>query len=435
MKLQEISPENDLHHIFTKHPEHVNTEYVYAAKTNNTPIYIDPGCAANKKIKVFLEHHLVSIITPNMLHKLRDATKENIIDILQSSYENGRVLTIYEKIVINDIPYSVVLKWIWSTAYARETGAINPWMRGDIYIHKEEEKQALADFPFYESSWVYWEEKALLELERSQMLHNMWIHSEKVLAIYKLEEIIWPNGNYISIQELEETGVITQWKKPVILIRAHKTNFRLLDIIMLDKYERNQSIPNLIEHILCEAETQWWTKDINQYTQKLFTTVIKNRLDLSWKFSRLNGEFWQDICRNISMFWEELDLGTMDPMKDDTYFRNPNFYLEHYKRNMQSIFIWFSQMISTLEENSEYKIDHEELAKQVYNTVVQWVIDNKEDTTELYEKYNWGKWFWFSEVNAFLRSLIRESLKFFTDYSNKCEYEKILREKIEEKFW
>ena len=50
-------------------------------------------------------------------------------------------------------------------------------------------------------------------------------------------------------------------------------------------------------------------------------------------------------------------------------------------------------MIDAIEKNSEYKINHEELAKEVYNTIVQWVIDNTEDITKLYEKYEWKKWF------------------------------------------
>jgi len=331
---------------------------------------MDPKCAWNQEIKEFLQSQLVTIVTPLMLETIKSSTQEYTTNILQSCYENWRVLKASKNIIIDNVEHSILLKWIWSTSYARETGAINPWMRGDIYKHEEEEKQALRNFPFYESSGIYGKEKALLELERSQILNEMWVDSEKVLAIYELEEVLWENSEYVSIKKLEEDGIITKWKNPVILIRAHKTNFRLLDIIMLEKYERKESITPLIDHILNESEKYWWTNDINEYIQKFVTTVVENRLNMIWEFGTLNGEFWQDICRNISMFWEELDLGAMNPIEDNYHIENPNFYMDRYKNNMQNIFVWFSQMINAIEENTKYKIDHEKLAESIHNTLI-----------------------------------------------------------------
>jgi len=429
MKLQSISPETNLNHIFTIHPEHVNNEYVYPAKIDQTPIYIDPRCDENKKIRDFLESELVTIVTPDMLKK---STKQDITDILQSCYENWRVLQASKKIVIDGTQYSILLKWIWSTAYTRETWAINPWMRGE-YTHKEEEKQALRRFPFYESSGIYSQEKALLELKRSKTLDEMWIDCEQVLGIYKLRYVLWENGDYVSIQELEKKNIITPWKKPVILIRAHKTNFRLLDIVMLDEYNKNASILPLVQHILNESKKYWWTSNIDEYIQKLFTTVIQNRLKLIWSFSKINGEFWQDICRNISMFGEELDLWAMDQRKEKNTSINPNFYVERYNQNMRSIFIWLSQMVDAIEKNTQYKINHEQLAELIYNILIKWVISQEDEIKELHNSANWEKWCWFKNINESSISLVKSLFVFVRHYSHDSGYQQILKRKIEEK--
>ena len=435
MKLQKISPENNLNTIFTAHPEHVNNEYVSPAKVNPTPIYLDPDCAWDKTIQSFLEDHLVSIVTPDMLKWLDDEIKENVISILTSCYENGRVLEAQKKIAINNIEYSIVLKWVGSTNYARKTGAIDPWMRSDHFKHEESEKKALENFPFYESSGIYSRDKALLELERSQILDKMWIDCEKVLAIYELQEVLWENGEYVSVKELEDNNIISPSKQPVILIRAHKTNFRLLDLIILDKYKRNKSILPVIKHILSESERYWWTHNIDEYIQKLSTTIIENRLELIWKFEKINWEIWKDICRNISMFWEELDLWAMDLRKNQNLVLNPNFYIERYNQNMHQIFYWLSQMIKVIEENTEYKINHQELANQIYNTLLRWVINQEDTIKQLHDTGNWERWCWFKTVNESSISLVKSIFTFVRHYSHTSGYQKILKDRIEDKLW
>ena len=433
MSLPVLEKTNSLNEIFHNNPEHVNNEYVHKAIFKEDIVYISPDCSWNPEIMKFLEQHLVTIVVPNSIRKIQDIVQEETTQVLQSCYENGRVLQASKKLILDGVEYEVLLKWVWATKYARETGAINPWMKWDGYKYEDHEKQALKDFWFHEYRWIYSKQDAIDELERSEMLLDIWVDCEKVLAIYEFDEIIWQDGEYISVQELENKGVIVWWEEPVILVRAHKTNFRLLDITMLDKYQRTESIPNLIDHIVSESQKHWWTNNLDEYLQKLFSTVIKNRLKLSWKFSRLNGEKWQDISRNISMFWEELDLGTMDPMEDNFYTTNPHYYIGHYEDNLRSIFVWFSHLIKALDQNVDYKIDHQELANTIYQVIVDWISENKECIREVASENNWNKWSFTANPDHFIIELFKKCFSSFTNYSNRCEYEKILRERIIEK--
>lgn len=108
-------------------------------------------------------------------------------------------------------------------------------MKFDKINMENKEKNALQNFPFFESAGIYDKKKSLLELERSQLLQKMWIDTEIVLWIYEIEEVMWPNWEYISIQKLENDNIIEKWLNPVILLRAHKSNFRILDLTMLDR--------------------------------------------------------------------------------------------------------------------------------------------------------------------------------------------------------
>lgn len=423
------SKKTNLKNIFAKNPEHVNHEFVLKAKIKNPPTYINPIVENDKKLRDSIENHLVTIVTPNSIKKVKEKVKQENIKILQSSYENWRVLESSEKININWVDYVITTKWVWATTYYRNTQAINPFMLSDWYDQDEDEKKALTDFPFYKDSWLYDMKKALLELERSQILQEMLIDTEIVLWIYELDEVIWPDWKYVSIKQLEDNDTITKEIKPVILLRAHKSNFRLLDLYMLDKYKRKESIPNLVNHILQESEKHWKTSDINKYIQTLVPIVVKNRLDLIWKFDTLNWERWQDIIRNISVFWEELDLWTMKPMQDKWLYTNPHYVVNHYKSELNNIFIWIKAMINTIEENTDYKVNHKELANIIYDTIIGWIKRNKNELKKHYEENNWS--YWEKSFDWFLNWFFWKCFSYFRNYVHLSGFPMILDKKLE----
>jgi len=421
-----------LNNIFWKNPENINTEYVHKAKVNKTPVYIDPLFSENEELRDFLETNLVTIITPDSIEAVQSKVKKDNIRILQSPYENWRVLESDKKIIIDWVEYTVVIKWVWTTGYYRETGAIDPWMSFSGYSMREDEKESLKSFPFYEEAGIYDMDKALLELERSKALQEIWVDTERVLWIYELEEVLWEDWKYISIEELETNEIISKWLKPVILIRAHKTNLRLLDYIMLDKYDRKESITPLVDYVLEESEKYWWTENISQYLEKLIETILVNRLNLISKYSTLNWEFWKDVFRNFSAFWEELDLWTMIPMNNDSCFTNPNYFKDHYKREILTVFTGFNQIIKVIEKNTNHKIDHKQLADKVFNVIVTWIKTNKDELENYYRDNNWNKWESNEKYNFnnFLYWFFKSCFSIVLDYMNSHEYTNILEKKV-----
>jgi hypothetical protein len=333
------------------------------------------------------------------------------------------------------VQHEVILKWIWSTTYARDTWAINPWMRRDGYKMEEKEKQELEKFAFYDNSWCYTKKTALQELWRSKMLSKLWVDTEKVLWIYELSEVLWENWDYISIKELENQWTITNWMQPVILIRAHKTNIRLLDPIMMNEYKCWNSIQNVMDTILSDAKLHWWVENMDDYLQNLFEKVITTRLKLCWSFQKLNWCNWQDTCRNITLFWEEIDLWEMIPMKDNFYYDNPNYFLDHYKNNLHNVFTWFSQLVKNIEKHTEYQINHKLLADYIIKIIIDWIKENLEIIKHKFSKNDWCKWYSSWNINPFINSFVKKCFSPFIDYYSTTEYEEIVSNKIKEKLW
>lgn len=425
-----VTPNNrDLNNLFHKNPEYVNNEYVVQAKVKGTPLFLDPNIQWNNELLEFIQKQLVTIVTPNSFDNITDNIKKDTIEILQSTYENWRALQSSNNITIDWIEYEIILKWIWSTTYARNTWAINPWMKRDNYKMEEYEKEWLEKFAFYENYWSYTKEQALQELWRSKMLSKIWIDTEKVLWIYELDEVLGENWNYISIKELENQWTITNWMQPVILIRVHKTNLRLLDPIMMDEYRCWDSIQNIMDTILSDAKLHWWSNDIDEYLNILFENIITTRLKLCWSFEKLNWWNWQDTCRNITLFWEEIDLWTMIPMIDDSFYENPNYILDHYKNSLGNVFTWLSQLIQNIEKHTDYKINHELLSELILETIINWLEDNIKPFKKHFNSNSWEKWYGWN-FNIFFNELLKKCFNSFINYYPNNEYQEIIKNKI-----
>jgi hypothetical protein len=202
---------------------------------------------------------------------------------------------------------------------------------------------------------------------------------------------------------------------------------------MMDKYNHWTSIQDLMEHILSQSEKFWWITDINWYLWKFLSKFITTRLELAWSFDNINWEKWQDICRNITLFWEEVDLWQMIPMNDDWIYTNPNYVLDHYKYSLDGIFKWFQCFIETLEKHTNYQIDHAQLSESIYDIIVDWLKDNIDVQREYYNKYWWCKLYGNidSGLNQHLNILFKKCFSSFLNYIPQQKYQEILRDKLE----
>lgn len=191
-----------------------------------------------------------------------------------------------------------------------------------------------------------------------------------------------------------------------------------------------ESIPNLVNHILEESQKYWWTNNINEYLLKLIEKILSNRLNLITKFETINWEKWQDIIRNISIFWEELDLWTMIPNQNNHIITNPHYFSEKFKNELTNIFTWIKTLIKSIENNTNFKINHDQIADIIYNTIISWIKSHKSELENYYKENNWNDW--YENFNRFIYIFLKNCFSNFVDYIPENTYSKILQLKIEE---
>lgn len=92
-----------------KEPEYINTEYVYPCKIKDA-VYINSLCEENSQLFSFVKNHLKTIVTPHGYKALSKKSAAEQIDVLQSLYENGRVLESKDTITLDGKMYSMSMK-------------------------------------------------------------------------------------------------------------------------------------------------------------------------------------------------------------------------------------------------------------------------------------------------------------------------------------
>ena len=94
-----------------KEPDYVNTEYVYPCKVKEV-IYKAPLCEKDSHVFSFVQNHLKTIVTPHGYKALTKKSATELVDVLQSLYENGRVLESKDTITIDGKQYMMTMKGI-----------------------------------------------------------------------------------------------------------------------------------------------------------------------------------------------------------------------------------------------------------------------------------------------------------------------------------
>lgn len=419
-------------------PDYVNTEYVYPCKVKKVT-YECPLCKKDTHLFSFVKSHLKTIVTPHWHNALSKKTAIEQVDVLQSLYENGRVLESKDTITINGKQYIMTMKGIWSTNYCRTTWSINPFQERAGYQKDTLEHKLLSIFPYVDNSGLLPLKSALIEKDVSLRLESLWVDCEKVLAIHTLSDLMWPNGVYIPVSQLEEDGVIKDKKEPCIISRLQKTNIRLLDLYMMKDYGKKSLIKPAIKEILRVAKMHWWVEDINQYLSTLIQKVIKNRLTLSQYCDKINGSLWEDIARNMTCLAEEVDLVTIE--KYDHIPSNPHDFSDNYNNQMIPLMNGIRLFVTVIEHEWWYTVDHQLLADTIRETVKSFVIAHEEQLKKLfieqkrYERYNFSYWSKKKKSHddayiSFRALLVRKMFWFVTSYSSGIWYAKILKERL-----
>ncbi len=345
--------------VFRANPEYVNREYTLPAEVNQTPIFLADGIAGTPLEEV-IRSNLRTIVPSAMAAQLPQES-QNALTVMASPYECGRVLELDDKVEIYGVPHVITFKGVGATTFARKTGGENPWMMAGHRHFTSHDAEMLRSVPFWKHYGILDEKEALTELEGARRIEGVEVDTEKILAIFKLESI--PEGGVQKpISHYKNEGRVPGDFDPVIMVRAVKSNLRLLDMVMLDELQKEGSIPAFVEHVT--AEYGRYEKIENPTFQDYFFWLVKKmigqELPLILQGYKMSSGRWQDLGRNVSTMGEELD--TQDMIERERTTRTESYYLEDVENNFANIERVLRQFAERAVNYGSVEIDEEVFA-------------------------------------------------------------------------
>ena len=310
--------------IFQNTPTYINREATLPCRVHDKPIFMDPALKGTRA-EMRIRENLRVIVTPATLAQLTPEQWSHL-RVAASPYECGRVLEMDTRLLINGVPHIVTRKGGGSTRFTRETGNENPWMMGHHRDFSDEDRYHLNEYSFWKHYGTLDRKHALEELEKTRELREQGIDCERILAIFEITHLPDSKGIMRPVEYYKENGIIEKDWDPVMMVRATKSNFRLLDLVMLEELKMTESLGPLIDFIL--AQYAEYTGSNQPTLQEYFFWLVRKTIRQELPFILLGYEmstyFWQDLARNISTLGEELDVGDM--ATDTGIFRDYDGY-------------------------------------------------------------------------------------------------------------
>ena len=339
----------------------VNREFTLPCVTEE--VYRDRSLFENPNTDPHLQSridNLLRIIIPaTMVDRLTAETREQI-RVLASPYECGRVLEDDEPVMIDGIRYVLTTKGSGCTTFIAEENGHSRFYPSDLNhglkiapaIQAKMDAEKREELKTYRFSWLHGVlglHAAMTELERSQALHSPArppLHTanpphhptttpllphhqparnettpplptpgfdvERVLAIYKILQMPDENGDMRPISYFQEHGIINPHPEyqPIIMIRALRSNFRILDLINLLKLGDDETMKKFIDHVLDEyrLSTGHPTATPTDYFEWFSSHSIDQRISLFLAGYPNTSAQWQTQARNRSVMGESIDL-------------------------------------------------------------------------------------------------------------------------------
>jgi hypothetical protein len=281
---------------------YVNVESTIKPKVDQIQILHPDFCELN------IDPHLRFIVLENQVRNNPELLKEEF-GIQSSAYECGRVLEANDYVVIDDIPLVVTIKGCGATNFFRQTGAITKYL---TYIETRDAKHDPNQF----SEQPYLGRSGLLdlgimnrELAGATIVDSIGIPTQKNIATARLTHIPDKNGIFTSIEDLQKQGIIDNDIQPMILVRAARSNFRLMDFVNLSDQKDYEGLKWLIAHA-----KKLHAKELgnNPSDQKLFNflmnQVSESILKICFAGFTTNVHYCDDLARNITIASEFIDL-------------------------------------------------------------------------------------------------------------------------------
>lgn len=283
-----------------------NIEYTMPAATQM--ITESPIVTNNPQIRRVVTENLRTIITPDMYSNFPPELQQQAT-VMASPYECGRVLEADKTVTIDGKEHVVNFKGVGATTIARN-GSV-------AYRGYMDMTHNLRLYPFYDGYGELADYAAENELEGVNELVGRGLDTEKILGIYEITELADINGDYLPPSVLRASGIFRS--HPVILARASRSNFRLLDSVTMYDRRQRSSIPALREFVLEQFSQQEGVNspDLNSYLRFLVGKIVGQEIPLIAEGYEMcsGGPAWQNLARNISTLGEELDLEAVGKSK------------------------------------------------------------------------------------------------------------------------
>lgn len=274
------------------------------------PLYRDPLVKQDPDIQAVLDDNVRVIVTPRTVSRMGSERRAGL-RTLASPLESGRVLELDEPLELDGFPHTITIKGVGATTFWRSPGNEGPF--AVIRRHTPQDRVQLERFPFLGHSGVFTSRDAVSEVIASNRLRRAGIDAERVLAVYTLDQIpnaagvLRPYRNFVG----RGSSQITPESRPVLMFRAMKTNFRLLDLYMLRYLGAEPSIPILIGQTMEQFEhlDSQENPTLQEYLHWISGKMLIQELPLAvGGYDLSSTRRWSDLARNVSMLGEKLDL-------------------------------------------------------------------------------------------------------------------------------
>lgn len=253
-------------------------------------------------------------------------------EIRSSPLECGRVVEANEQVEIDGIPYTVTTKGCGTTRFYRLTGAESKYLTVFEKQQSSHDPNQFVDRAYFGSAGLLNQNVMQSELYGSEIMKALEIKTQTNLAWAPLLALPHQDGIPRSIQTLQNEGLIYDEIEPVLMIRAVRSNFRLMDFVNFYDRKDPDGMKWLLQH----------TKDLYQdslgsriSTQRLYTTIMKQLVDdmLTICFAGYDPcvHFADDLARNITIAGEWIDLDDLEQPK----IRSPYDISYNFQRQSQ----------------------------------------------------------------------------------------------------
>lgn len=374
--------------------------------------YESPVLDISREAKAAIVEGMRFIVPEETLGKVGRAAKKSV-RVMTSTLECGRVVEADQQIDLNGEKYVITFKGAGATTYVE-------WMLRNR-IKLGERKEVI-------SVWKDWlsilkkqryvrdirglmdEKEAIAEKEISESYERIGISMQTVLGIYRIFDLPNARGGTTEVTTLREIGVLPRQASPVILVRAMRSNLRILDMLNLKTTQKKKNLELLYAELACEHGSlrDYFLTTVGEIVRNHTISMIVGKEIIS-KDSIIHA-------RNISIHGEEIDFETIH-FKD----RDQNLPFSTVQSWPGVIRILYYLLVT---EDKKFDFTSQQLDELVECIIWQTLLETGQNRSSIdkLQKGLWNAWKYNENSDS---DNIREYVPLVTDFTGKkLDYER-----------